>query len=285
MGAQVNTIDILRYAEVVAHLRHFPSDKRDEVIARLGIGKGDWEAASEKWKKARDAERLSGTLDLSIQFGRALVAARERLSMMRPSVESLGPLPSPAPLAVANDSKPPRLGDPISPAHPIPPNPPELHVSLGGVVLKQQDPADIMTSPVAPSTVPASVARPPRAITAGISGKVPRPALPFTPAGHPLPVAQAGLIKDTSPDAPASEAGREPEERETMELGAVIMSPAVPFKKPVPTTKLSAFPEPGPSTPQVGKILVRFDPQTGKPLTTPLWIDDPTFDRKGGKRK
>lgn len=259
MSTRGNTIDILRYAEVVAHLRHFPSDKRDEVLARLGIGDHDWKVASEKWKRARDAERLSGKLDLSIQFGRALVSTRERLSMTRPSFESLGPLPGPA-------SRPAPLSLVEEP--------------------KQQDPEVLVVAPN-PSTDLSSVARRrPRVVTAGISDKAPRAVLPFAdPAVAPPPAVRTDHERASPSNVPVTEVEKETVERETVELGAVMTSPATPFKKPVPTTKLSAFPDLTPSEGEPGKLLVRFDPHTGKPLATPIWIDDPTFRREGDKKK
>lgn len=87
--------DITRYAEVLAHIRHFPSDKHAEVIARLGIRRADWKAAAEKWQRARDSERVSGKLDFTIRFGKVLAAVRADLEARRPSIESLGPLPGP----------------------------------------------------------------------------------------------------------------------------------------------------------------------------------------------
>src|SRR3569832_639128 len=88
-------IDIVRYAEVMAHFRHFPADKSVEVIARLGIRRRDWEAAAAKWNAMRDGERMTGKLDVTVRFGRILAETRERLAALRPSLESLGPLPGP----------------------------------------------------------------------------------------------------------------------------------------------------------------------------------------------
>lgn len=88
-------IDITRYAEVMAHLRHFPSDKHAEVIARMGIRRRDWDAAAAKWTRERDAERMTGKLDVTIRYGRVLSDTRARLSAVQPSIESLGPLPGP----------------------------------------------------------------------------------------------------------------------------------------------------------------------------------------------
>jgi hypothetical protein len=95
-------IDITRYAEVTAHLRHFPADKHAEVIARLGIPRRDWDAAAAKWQRVRDAERASGKLEVTVSFGRVLADTRARLAAQQPTLESLGPLPGPdGPPAIA----------------------------------------------------------------------------------------------------------------------------------------------------------------------------------------
>ena len=88
-------IDITRYAKVMAHIRHFPADKHAEIIARMGIRRRDWDAAASKWQRVRDAERMSGKLDVTVRYGRVMADTRARLEAVRPSIESLGPLPGP----------------------------------------------------------------------------------------------------------------------------------------------------------------------------------------------
>jgi hypothetical protein len=90
-----DAIGIDRYAEVMAHLRYFPADKHAEVIARLGIRQGDFQAAAKKWQTVRDAERAGGKLEVTARFGRIFAATRAMLDAQRPSLESLGPLPGP----------------------------------------------------------------------------------------------------------------------------------------------------------------------------------------------
>lgn len=89
------SIDLARYAEVTAHLREFPAEKKDEVIARLGLRRRVWEAESARWTAARDAELAAGKADLAARFGSALARTRQRLAAQRPTLESIGPLPGP----------------------------------------------------------------------------------------------------------------------------------------------------------------------------------------------
>ncbi len=101
------TIDITRYAEVMAHLRHFPADKHTEVIARLGIRRRDWDAAAAKWRKVRDSERMTGNLEVTVRFGRVMADTRANLEARQPSIESLGPYPGPDGTAVEAAAPPP----------------------------------------------------------------------------------------------------------------------------------------------------------------------------------
>src|SRR6476620_9194772 len=92
---KTESIDLARYAEVTATLREFPAEKKDEVLARLGLRRRVWEAESARWTAARDAELASGKADLAARFGSALARTRQRLATQRPTLESIGPLPGP----------------------------------------------------------------------------------------------------------------------------------------------------------------------------------------------
>lgn len=93
--ATTGSIDLARYAEITATLREFPPEKRDEVIARLGVRLRVWETESARWTAARDAELASGKADLATRFGNVLARTRQRLAAQRPTIESIGPLPGP----------------------------------------------------------------------------------------------------------------------------------------------------------------------------------------------
>jgi hypothetical protein len=101
-------IDVTRYAEIMAHLRYFPADKHGEVIARLGIRRRDWDAAAARWKSVRDAERISGQLEVTIRFGRIMADTQAMLQAKQPPIESLGPLPGPDGEALAHADAPKR---------------------------------------------------------------------------------------------------------------------------------------------------------------------------------
>lgn len=75
-------IDLARYAEVMAYLRQFPPDKKDEVIGRLGIRRSAWEAAVARWKQAMDAELQAGETELTSRYAGVFSRARDRKSVV-----------------------------------------------------------------------------------------------------------------------------------------------------------------------------------------------------------
>ncbi len=169
-------IDIVRYAEVMAHLRHFPAPKHAEVIARLGIRRRDWDVAADKWKRVRDAERMSGTLDVTVRFGRIFSDTRAKLDEQRPSLESLGPFPGPD--GAPAEATPPA---PVPPAPTATPDPageePAIQVP-SYIAVEQRAQVEAALSPLGP---PPPVQRRQNATTAPMLGSSGRaaPVMPF----------------------------------------------------------------------------------------------------------
>lgn len=166
-------IEFARYAEITALRSHFPGDRGDEVLSRLGLRRRAWEAAAARWSAAREAELEEGRADLTERFGRLLAEARERLTATRPALESLGPL-----LPPEEEPAPPPPVDVPAPAQPevqhssaqlVPP--PELRAEL----------PSFLSVPVgnAPpvSTPPAHLAG-----TLPLGAALPLPELPFQQA-------------------------------------------------------------------------------------------------------
>jgi hypothetical protein len=92
-----DAIDLPRFAEIMAHLRHFPADRRAELLARLGVAEPAWAAAAARWSAARDADLDRGASDVARRFGVAFARTLRRLEAERPALESCGPLPAPPP--------------------------------------------------------------------------------------------------------------------------------------------------------------------------------------------
>jgi hypothetical protein len=90
------TGDILdpgRYAEIAAHLAHFPASSHAEVLARFGLSRAAWEESASRWAAARDAELSGGGGAISSSFVRAFVAVADRLQAQRVPLDAIGPLP------------------------------------------------------------------------------------------------------------------------------------------------------------------------------------------------
>lgn len=158
------SIDLARYAEVTATVRELPADKKDEVIARLGLRRRVWESESARWTAARDAELASGETDLATRFGSALARARQRLAAQRPELESIGPLPGPdelEPEAAAPPAPAPATAStPLSHSPPAAP-PPEPSPAPWSPIAPP--PASIVVKPAMPdfnSTLPVNVDSP-----------------------------------------------------------------------------------------------------------------------------
>jgi len=111
-------IDLARYAEVLAYLRQFPADKKDEVIARLGVRRSAWDAAAARWKKAMDVELEAGKTDLASRYAGIFSRTRRRLEGLRPSLESIGPLPGPDDVAPSEAVPTVRASPALAPPEP-----------------------------------------------------------------------------------------------------------------------------------------------------------------------
>jgi hypothetical protein len=112
-----DAVDLARCAEIAAHLAYFPAGSHLEVVARFGLRWQEWEAASARWKAARDADLGAGRTELSSQFVRTFAAVVERLQVQIASLESIGPVrqdlpfepppPGPPPLLDGTDTEAP----------------------------------------------------------------------------------------------------------------------------------------------------------------------------------
>lgn len=203
------SLSLARYAEVKAYLRRFPADKKDEVVARLGLRKRDWEAASAKWTAAMNTELESGTTELTSRFGNVFARAKKRLSTQRPSLESIGPLPGP------DDAEPEQA--------PEPPRPPPLVVA----------PARPEAASVAPRVPPA----PPM---------MPQPSSAPPAMDRPSPWAMYNRAGGSAPSVPPSAPPVEPQGKvdfgSTLPVASPPSSPLLPFRPQSTPPAQAAFP-------------------------------------------
>ncbi|MGK4000621.1 hypothetical protein [Sorangium sp. So ce1024] len=234
-----------RYAEILAHVVYFRGADLYEVLARLGVAPADWEQADAEHmaELALSAKRNQGIQ--ALRFSSVFARTRRSLEARRPSLTSLGPPQRPATEDTAPAHRPP---PPVS-SPPAPPQGPAF-------VLPRSSPEHDEISPWAASARarPASDGSwepaPPRAQTAS------------SPASPPMPprTAEAAPMPPGAPMGVSIPGG-------TADIAEFVPRLDMPFQAgQAQAARQSAL---------EGKRLQRFDPQTGKPLDTPLWIDAP----------
>ena len=86
-------LPLARYAEVLAHVVHFPREDKGEVLARLGVREDDWTASDGHWRGALAAEVAREEAVINAELGAVFAPVRARLKRERPAIESIGPLP------------------------------------------------------------------------------------------------------------------------------------------------------------------------------------------------
>ncbi len=82
-----------RYAEVLAHVMHFPPESQDEVVKRLGFDPAVWRAHHDAWTMkliAGTGERITPQWRT---FGETLAQTKKRLQAEAPPLSAIGSLP------------------------------------------------------------------------------------------------------------------------------------------------------------------------------------------------
>lgn len=195
-------ITLDRYAEVMAHVRHFPRSNAAEVILRLGLTEPQWEAATLAWTDALAEESAREEEALSRRFGAVFVETKARLKRDQPALRSLGGLPgelasdAPAGAGKGGTSMPPAV------------------VVVPGIVPQPDLPSFMIAAP-SPGLVrdPSS-----EAIAAGQAAQVPAAAPPADPLSL-VPVGMRGFTSLQGTQAASPDAGKKP---------------ALPFAAPAP---------------------------------------------------
>jgi hypothetical protein len=255
-----------RYAEVMAHVRHFPRADRAELFARLDLTGQRWESAIFAWTEALAEESAREEEALSILFGTTFARTRARLKKEQPTLPSLGVLPEEkavvtAPALVAVEVAPPMLSEPVNQQVGLPsymlaaPTPPPL-TAVAALPSPMHQPARI--SPASPPDLRATVE----------ASDFPRPsAMPFQAGGTPEQGLADVIARMTAAQGPlhAKSGGHL---GETVGLAPSAPGRALPFSADpsgaltpswmpagilkfgsVDGTQLSTDPQPGPALP------------------------------------
>jgi hypothetical protein len=275
-------IDFTRYAEVMAHLRWYPKESADEVVARLGLRRRVWKEAAARWSAARDEELLQGKTTLSERFGAVFARTRARLSSQRPPLASLGPLPGPDEVA----PEPEPVAAPALVALPEPVVPPPV---IQRISSQLETPPPARPAPsflmglreAPPSFQPAPVAPPPQGVLQP-APVLPLPQVVAAPAhlagtmalGSALPIQGAKLpfegARATPEQALASaiahgDAVKGPVSRGRLDLGGTVgVSADASVKQALPFTGAHDAPVPALTLAQYASLRVELQQQTGQ---------------------
>ncbi len=124
-------IDIERYGEVMAHLRHFGKTHHPEVLERLGLDEDRWEEALFGFTALLVEESEREEEALSRRFGERFAKTKTKLVKEKPAIASLGSLrhekPVEAPPVITTTQSAPM---PIMPITPVPVSPQEIPVPI-----------------------------------------------------------------------------------------------------------------------------------------------------------
>ena len=183
-----DAIDLPRFAEVMAHVRHFAATPSDEVLARLGLGKAAWEATTTEWYAARDNALSKGETELTRRFGRLFARALRDLARRRPALESLGP-----PIPVPVPTPPPApVPVPVPSPSPIPPlPPPPAFVPRIAELAGTADISAVIQGQVLPFIAASAAPSPP---SMSVETRPPPPRL-----GETVGVSPGGALKQSTP--------------------------------------------------------------------------------------
>ncbi len=227
-----------RYAEALATILHYRPEEAAEVVARLGLTSEAWEAAERAWTEVLTCRGTRTDGVLALEFTSTFARTRKRLGLAKPKIAKVGPLP------VA-----PSVNDASQQAGTT------AHTTPRAAEL----PSYLREDRLTPS--PERTSPPPALYAATMALPIMRPDELIAP---PSPAPPPPVLAPTPQDGEAAE---------TAEVDVRCFRAPLPFLdatgKPSAETVAAA---------PIGKRLIRFDPQTGEPLSSPRWADVPVVE-------
>ncbi|MDI3291582.1 hypothetical protein [Polyangium sp. 15x6] len=79
-----------RYAEILAHVVHFGTDRTEEVVQRFGLTLERWRAVDQAWTRELALGLQRQQREQALRFSATFNARRERLARFQPPVASIG---------------------------------------------------------------------------------------------------------------------------------------------------------------------------------------------------
>jgi len=228
-------LSLAQYAETLATLLHHGAEEVADVVARLGVTSEEWNAAERAWNEVLTCTGHRDDGAISLEFTSLFARARKRLGLTKAETGKLGV----APTALHGF-------DALAPFAPRAPE--QLHTAEVPSYLREDRPTPF-------------------------PDRAPPPTRQY-PATMALPIMRPDQVMDPAiPDQSEPTSGSTQNEDDIAETAEVDVRC---FRAPLPFSGASTKPSAEPAaSPPPGKRLVRFDPQTGEPLSSPKWADVP----------
>jgi len=260
-----------RYAEVLAHVVHFGTERTEEVVGRFGFAVHEWRAVDAAWTNELAEGIRRNQQELALRFSAAFAKRRRRLAQDQPALEAVGD-----PLAKGPEPAAPGAGPPDRSARALPsfmsaasrPSAPSTRVERPLPVA----PVPVARLPVAPAAAPPV----PPLLALDSAPRVPDapdPEKPITQAlpimnvtGEPLPfadgvapdvalrgaMAHADTVQGPKPSRPPSLGSTAPSDGDRL---AAIARRILPFKADAGARDSDPGPPPGSPAPSPDGVL------------------------------
>lgn len=94
------SLKLERYAEIMAHVVHFGTERTEEVVRRFGFSAEAWRAVDRAWSRELSLGIKRQQHDQGLRFSATFHKRRQRLSLEQPVIDAIGDAPA-APVAAA----------------------------------------------------------------------------------------------------------------------------------------------------------------------------------------
>ena len=84
-------LTVASYAEITAHLRHYPPERSVQILTQRGVPKEQWDAAAAAWNQAIEEDMAHDQPRLVLSFAAAFKETHKRLQREPPAQDSSPP--------------------------------------------------------------------------------------------------------------------------------------------------------------------------------------------------
>ena len=79
-----------RYAEILAYIVHFGSDRLAELLAHVGLSREPWTVVDEAWTHELAEGKRRQQHELAARFNTSFAKTRQRLATTQPPIDTVG---------------------------------------------------------------------------------------------------------------------------------------------------------------------------------------------------